>query len=199
MDAGRSPTAEAAELVMKEREREKERRRRRSSNRDETPKAPQLESVSNPKWEGVEAGAIDESELDRRQRVIAEQLERKQTELRRTGRELARVRAELKALEEPIKAEIMSLRERLEDANRKEKALVESVNVLRKDLFEKEKALVAVRENKQNMADNLIKVMADYERRKTERLNEIAHLVGEGVVSSPSAPLSQKKSNFQGF
>ncbi len=198
MDSIRSPTAEAAEIVLREREREREQRKRGAKGAKASVAAePKLEAVSTPKWEGAEAGEIDESELDRRQRSITEQLDRKQRELRRTGQELAKVRAELKALEEPIKAEIMTLRQRLEEANRVEKSLVESVNSLRKDLFEKEKKLSAVREQKQNMADDLIKVMADYERRKTERLNEIAHLVGEDV--SPSSSGKPRKPVFQGF
>lgn len=198
MDNTRTPTAEAAEIVLRERERARLEETRRAAQ-DKTggkPVEPELETVSVPKWEGAEAGEVDENELERRQRSITEQLERKQEELQRTGKELAKLRAELKELEEPIKAEIMTLRERLEAANRSEKTLVESVNSLRKDLFEKEKNLAAVRESKQKMADDLIRVMADYETRKTERLNQIAHLLGEDTASA--AP-GEKKSRFLGF
>lgn len=197
MDAHDFSSSEAAEIVLKERQRQKEldnRRKAKEASSDE-PQQPELEKVSVPKWEGADAGEIDESELDRRQRTISEQLEKKQREVHRQGQQLARVRAELKALEQPIKEEIMQLREKLEDSNRREKALVESVNALRKDLFGKEKNLKVVREEKQKLADDLIKVMADYERRKTERLNEISDLVGgERITNSTSKP-----SSFAGF
>lgn len=197
MSANDFRSSEAAEVVLQERQRQKEldnRRRAKESTSDEL-QQPVLETVSVPKWEGADAGEVDESELDRRQRVISEQLEKKQREVHRQGQQLARVRAELKALEQPIKEEIMQLREKLEESNRQEKALVESVNALRKDLHGKEKSLKEVREGKQQLADNLIKVMADYERRKTERLNEIADLVGGQRVTKSSS----KSSNFAGF
>lgn len=197
MNANDFSSSEAAEVVLQERQRQRElgdRRKDKEAVSDEL-QQPVLETVSVPKWEGADAGEVDESELDRRQRVISEQLDKKQREVHRQGQQLARVRAELKALEQPIKEEIMQLRERLEDSNRREKALVESVNALRKDLYGKEKSLKEVREEKQQLADNLIKVMADYERRKTERLNEIADLVGSQRVTKPTS----KGSNFSGF
>lgn len=189
-------SSEAAEVVLRERERQRQaddRKKKASSDQLDEEKKPSLETVSTPKWDGAEAGEVDESELDRRQRALAEQLERRQREVIRQSKQLARVRDDLKALELPIKAEIMQLRERLEDANRREVVLVDTVNSLRKDLFEKEKGLKNVREEKQTLADDLIKVMADYERRKTERLNEIAELVGDKPVEQPKA------SNFAGF
>lgn len=195
MNAGDFSSADAAEVVLKERERQREIERKKKSSAEKPEVEPELETVSVPKWEGAEAGEVDESELDRRQRAIAEQLEKKQKEVHRQGKELARVRAELKALEEPIKAEIMQLREKLEDSNRREKSLVESVNTLRKDLFDKEKSLGEVRTEKQQLADNLIKVMADYEKRKTDRLNEIAELVG----GEPAKQITPRASNFSGF
>jgi len=198
MNLSDDSTSEAAELVLKERQRQRELERRTKQAGDASDKAvaePTLEQVSVPKWEGAEAGEVDESELDRRQRAISERLERKQREVHEQGKELARVRAELKALEEPIKAEIMQLREKLESANRTEKGLVETVNALRKDLFEREKELSDVRATKQDLADGLIGVMADYEKRKTERLNEIAALVGGEAVPKKTAA----KSNFAGF
>lgn len=67
-------------------------------------------------------------------------------------------------------------------------------------LHEKEKALVVVRAEKQQHTDNLINVMADYEKRKTEALNGIAQLVGEEPLedNSPSL-LKAKKPSFSGF
>lgn len=198
MDHSDQSYSDAAEVVLKERQRlreEEEREKKRAQSNIKSLKPPQLEAVSTPKWEGAEQGQVDESELERRQRALTEQLEKKQLEVQRQGKKLARVREELKALEEPIKAEIMQLRERLEQSNRSEAALVDAVNALRTDLFTKEESLNKIRKDKQDLADNLIRVMADYEKRKTERLNEIAHLVGsEPVQRKPSNP-----SNFAGF
>lgn len=175
----------AAEVVLRERER----RRARERVSSETPQAPALETVSTV---GT-AVAVDERELERRQRNLSEQLARKQEEVQQTGRKLARVRGELAAIEAPIKAEIMTIRERLEAANRAEKALVDGVNALRKELFVKEKKLGEVRSEKQGYADDLIKIMADYERRKADRLEQIAHLVGDQSTKS------SKSNGFQGF
>lgn len=184
--AGGRNTSSAAEVVLRERERERRRAASRAGGSD-APSAPALETVT-----AMSAGGnLDERELERRQRSISEQLERRQEEVRRTGRELARVRTELKALEAPIKAEIMALRERLEAANRGERALVDAVNALRTDLFDKEKKLAEVRERKSGLADDLIKAMADYERRKSERLEQIAHLVSDETPA--------KGNGFQGF
>lgn len=194
-------SANAAEVVMRERERQRDidRRKAAAEGAEAGEAPPEMEAVSVPRWEGAEAGEVDESELDRRQRAIAERLDRRQREVKRTGQELARVRAELKALEEPIKAEIMKLRERLEDSNRKEKALVDTVNTLRKDLHTKEIDLKRVRDDKQDSADQLIRVMADYERRKTERLNEISAILGDESATN-SAPGKKKASTeFAGF
>eukprot|EP00177_Eucheuma_denticulatum_P004017 GFKZ01007255.1.p2 GENE.GFKZ01007255.1~~GFKZ01007255.1.p2 ORF type:complete len:327 (+),score=45.34 GFKZ01007255.1:2301-3281(+) len=191
-------TSEAAEVVLKERQRQRALQTTQSSSNHPTstsPQQPALETVSTPQWKNPQAHEIDESELDRRQRVISERLEKRQREVQRQGKQLARVRAELKALEQPIKQEIMQLRERLEDSNRRERDLVDSVNALRKDLFEKEKGLEQVRQEKQQFADDLIRVMADYERRKTERLNEIADIVGEQPIETKST----KHPNFAGF
>lgn len=206
-----TPSADAAELVLQERERQKEaqrvaQKRSPSSPTGGTTQSPtkstevKLETVSVPKWEGAEQGEVDESELDRRQRAISEKLERKQREVIQQGKQLAKVRAELKALEVPIKQEIMNIRELLEGANKEEIYLVQSVNTLRKDLAEKEKSLDKVRSQKQDYADQLIKVMADYEKRKTERLNEIAQLVGvdEGGEGSNNV-VSKSSSSFAGF
>ena len=78
-----------------------------------------------------------------------EQLECRHKEVVRESRQFAKVREELKALEAPIKAEIMQLREKLEDTVRREIALVDTVNALRKDLHAKEKTLTRVRSEKQ--------------------------------------------------
>lgn len=148
------------------------------------------------------ADGVDEGELSRRHRSIQEQLSRKQEEVERTGRELSRVRKELAELEAPIKADIMKLREQLESENRSEKTLVDAVNALRKDLFQKEKKLGVVREKKQKLSDDLIQVMADYERRKSERLEQIAHLVGATEQNGTRGNGNKKKSSkstFQGF
>ena len=185
-------SSSAAELVLRERERERTRRSR--SNRT-TPAAPKLEKVSAPSLGA--AANVDERELERRQRTIHEQLERRQEEIRRTGQELARVRAELAELEAPIKADIMKLREKLEASNRIEKSLVSAVNNLRTELFEKEKKLSEVRETKQSLSDELIKTMADYEKRKSERLEQIAHLVGDTTPSTEQKP--NGKPAFSGF
>lgn len=192
MNPADTSTSEAAEVVLKERQRQRDLETREKPKSPSKPTPPKLETVSVPKWEGAEAGEVDESELDRRQRAISQKLEARQQEVRRQGIQLARVRAELKKLEEPIKAEIMGLREQLEGANRRESGLVNMVNSLRKELFDKEGELKNVRTEKQELADRLIEVMADYEKRKTERLNEIADLVGEERVPG-------KPSNFAGF
>lgn len=194
MNLADDSTSEAAELVLKERRRQRELQQNKAKSQTSNDSKPVLETVSVPQWEGAEAGQVDESELDRRQRAIAERLERKQREVQQQSKQLARVKAELKALEEPIRAEIMQLREQLEAENRNEKSLVESVNALRQELFAKEKQLEDARSNKQDLTDKLIGVMADYEKRKTERLNEIANLVGADPANNKSA-----KSNFAGF
>ena len=191
-DATGGNSSTAAELVLRERERE---RTRRSKSKQGTPAAPKLEKVSTPSLGA--AANVDERELERRQRTIHEQLERRQEEVRRTGQELARVRAELAELEAPIKADIMKLREKLEASNRIEKSLVNAVNNLRTELFEKEKKLSEVRQTKQSLSDDLIKTMADYEKRKSERLEQIAHLVGDSPSNSGRQP--NGKSSFTGF
>lgn len=200
-----SKPTEAAELVLQERKRQREQAKRKeakekkagnNANGDKV----QLEQVSTPKWEGAEAGEVDESELERRQRALSEKLERRQAEIARQSERLTRVREELRALEAPIKTEIMQIRQRLEEENRKEIALVASVNSLRTDLVEKEKDLKVVRDSKQDLADKLIEVMADFERRKTERLNEIAELVGEDQQPDVKKKnVKPAKSSFSGF
>lgn len=202
--ADSGPT-EAAELVLQERKRQRDEAKRREAKEAKAEKdikidKVQLEQVSTPKWEGAEAGEIDESELERRQRALSEKLERRQAEIARQSERLTRVREELRALEAPIKTEIMQIRQHLEEENRKEISLVASVNTLRTDLAAKEKDLKAVRATKQDLADKLIEVMADFERRKTERLNEIAELVGEErQPESKKKAGKSPKSSFSGF
>lgn len=198
MDSSDVTPSEAAELVLRERQRQREAEKRREAREAKgEAKDITIEKVSVPKWEGADEGEVDESELDRRQRALSEQLEKRQREVIRQSKQLARVREELKALEQPIKTEIMQLREQLETANRQEISLVQDVNLLRKDLFDKEKTLKKVRADKQDLADKLIRVMADYERRKTERLNEIADLVDAG--SSTSGKVTNNQPTFSGF
>jgi len=198
--SGSTGRTSAAEVVLRDRERA----RRQTARKGVPAKAtePVLEKVSVPSLGA--ADGVDEGELSRRHRSIQEQLSRKQEEIERTGRELSRVRTELAELEAPIKADIMKLREQLESENRVEKTLVDSVNSLRKDLFAKEKKLGTVREKKQKLSDDLIQVMADYERRKSERLEQIAHLVGATHQDEANGGSSNKakkttKSTFQGF
>lgn len=199
MNKSRMTPSEAAEAVLREHERQRDETRKKrggSGSAAVVAKAPELEQVTSPKWDGLEGGEVDASELDQRQRALSETLERRQRQVHQQGKKLAAVRAELVALERPLKADIMGLREKLETANRAEMTLVQSVNMLRKELFEKEKLLAETRTDKQTFVDDLIRVMADYERRKTERLNEIADLVG--VDSSPNR-VTNKPSNFTGF
>ncbi len=94
--------------------------------------APEEEVVTPVGWVGAEAGDVDGSELARRQRAIGKKLAERQRQLERDSHEIERVREELAALEAPLKAEIMSLRTALEDANKREMALVGEVNALRK-------------------------------------------------------------------
>lgn len=202
-----SRPTEAAELVLQERKRQRDEAKRREAKEAKEGKTEknmqgdkvQLEQVSTPKWDGAEAGEVDESELERRQRALSEKLERRQAEIARQSERLTRVRDELRALEAPIKTEIMQLRQRLEDENRKEIALVASVNSLRTELASKEKELRVVRDSKQDLADKLIEVMADFERRKTERLNEIAELVGEDRQPNAKKKTVSPKPSFSGF
>lgn len=70
---------------------------------------------------------------------------------------------------------------------------------LRTALHDKEKELVVVRAAKRQHTDNLINVMADYEKRKTEALNGIAQLVGEDPVDDVAPSLPKKKTSFAGF
>lgn len=198
MDFVPTSSSEAAQLVLKERQRQREAEKNSQPKQSaHTAKSlqPALETVSVPRWEGEDQGQVDESELDRRQRALQEKLERKQLEFQRQGKRLAKVRQELKSLEEPIRAEIMKIRQQLEYANREEIELVNSVNTLRTELHTKENSLKVTRQAKQDLADKLIGVMAGYEKKKTARLNEIAELVGEDVPKSKSTP----NSTFSGF
>jgi chromosome segregation ATPase len=161
-----------------------------------------LETVQPTSWVGAEAGNVDDNELSRRQREISDRLARRQKQLLRDSDELERVRLELAALEAPLKAEIMSLRTALEEANKKETLLVAEVNALRMDLHAKEQGLVLARAQKQQHADSLIDVMSDYEKRKTDALNSIALLVGEEGPPSDStshALSTRPGSTFGGF
>jgi chromosome segregation ATPase len=192
----RPSASDAAALVRAER-----RRAAACAAPAPAPAPPKHEAVQEAAgWVGAEAGDVDESELERRQRAIGARLVARQRQLEKDGAELERVRVDLAALEAPLKAEIMSLRTALEETNRREKALVDEVNRLRDALHGKEQALVLVRAEKQQHADGLIGVMADYEKRKTDALNGIARLVGEEPLEAGAAsPAVRKAPNFAGF
>lgn len=206
-DGGMHTSASAAEAVQKARRLERTRLKKGGSvgvGVDSKPTstsrahvALEMERVST-----TAASALDDVELARRQREVHERLEAKQAEVKRTAESLARVRSELASLEVPLKADIMRLRERLEASNRAERVLVDSVNGLRRQLHTKEVELAKIRERKQEQSDELIDVMAKYEKRKAERLEEIAHLVG-GPAPSANGQTQERtetaKSTFTGF
>lgn len=188
--------ADAAALVLAERARS---RAAEATKKAEAAPAPARELVSVVEgWVGAEAGEVDGSELERRQRAISRRLAARQRQLDRDGKELERVRGDLAALEAPLKAEIMSMRTALEEANRRESALVDEVNGMREALHGKEADLAKVREEKTQHADSLVSVMADYEKRKTDALNSIASLVGEDPVEADVAA-PKKAAGFLGF
>lgn len=127
-DVQPSSSSDAAILVQQARAQHRESRKDISDN---STIEPEHESVQPIGWHGAEAGDIDETELVRKQRAIAEKLERRQQQLAKDGAEIERVRNELAALEAPLKEEIMSIRTALETSNKAEKMLVDEVNVLR--------------------------------------------------------------------
>lgn len=195
-------TSDAAELVLKNLE--KQRASRQTTNKQTPPKKVEFEKVSEL-TALQNHNLLDESELDRRQRLLHEQLALKEAAAKKQATALEKLRKDLKALEEPIKAEIFQIRTKLEEMNRQESGIVSSVNNLRHQLHEQEIELGKVREKKQELADSLIKVMAEYEKRKTERLNEIASIVGDGETNSSggngvgNGASAGKKSGFSGF
>ncbi|CAN8076573.1 unnamed protein product [Agarophyton chilense] len=200
MNSSDFSSSDAAELVLKERKRQRDLQSKHTRRQQQSPTAsqqkPELETVSTPKWSQQQHAQLDEAELDRRHKALQQRLEMKQQDIQRQGKRLQKVREELKALEQPIRAEIMHIRQQLEQANREEMTLVDSVNSLRTELHTKEQHLGEVRRTKQDMADKLIKVMADYEKRKAERLNHIAELVAdEEVPTKKPTPTS----TFLGF
>lgn len=67
------------------------------------------------------------------------------------------------------------------------------------ELHNKEKALAATRQEKENLADKLISVMANYEKRKTDALNGIARLVGEEPVDNDLESPGHNAPRFSGF
>ncbi|PXF49380.1 hypothetical protein BWQ96_00696 [Gracilariopsis chorda] len=212
MSSSEFSSSDAAELVLKERQRQRSLHAntapdpRSPNNPNNALSKPKLETVSTPQWGNTpssEHSVLDEADLDRRHRALQQKLERKQQDIQRQGKRLQKVRDELKALEVPIRAEIMNIRQQLEQANREEITLVDTVNALRNDLYNREQQLTQVRATKQHMADNLIKVMADYEKRKAERLNQIAELVADEEGANKPPPPSKSKpsstSKFLGF
>lgn len=130
MQNSKTSASDAAALVQAERMRQRSKMPLETDSGATSPEPPK-EEVQPVKWIGAEAGEVDETELARKQRAISEKLLKRQKQLQRDGAELERVRHELEALEVPLKAEIMSLRTALEDANKREKALVDEINSLR--------------------------------------------------------------------
>ena len=61
-------TSEAAEVVLRERRPhcDTDARTKKGAAENKTENTPAVETVSVPKWDGAEAGEVDESELDRR-------------------------------------------------------------------------------------------------------------------------------------
>mmetsp|Transcript_5313 Transcript_5313/g.15872 ORF Transcript_5313/g.15872 Transcript_5313/m.15872 type:complete len:203 (+) Transcript_5313:72-680(+) len=174
---GKQPTGgsgEAAEILLRELEKGK-----KSANGENksTPSAPKLEQVSGLSEEQMKA--MDESELEERSRAVQERLEKREVELKKQAEMLDKMKKELKAIEAPMKKEILEIRTSLEEINRNESRCVTAVNDLRKALFEAEKELGQYRDQKAEMSENLIRVMAEYEKRKMERLDKIADIVGD--------------------
>lgn len=126
-DGARPTASDAAALVRSERERAAA----KSPKEPQMPAAPEKEVVSAAGWVGAEAGDVDDNEIERRQRAIAQKLVQRQRQLARDGEELERVRRELKELEAPLKAEILSIRVALEGTATQEKALVDEINTMR--------------------------------------------------------------------
>lgn len=140
---------------------------------------PQLETVSLFNHE-----PLDESELDRRHREVAQKLEQKQLEVQRQSQPLGQVR----------KQKFWNCDRASKVVNKKENVLVIAVNHLSKELHAKESELHDLRQEKQNLSFGLIKVMAKNQKRKIERLNELAELVGAERIEA-----SRNGSGFAGF
>lgn len=126
-DGVKLSASDAAAIVRADRERAAAKARKDV----QMPAAPKKEEVSPVGWVGAEAGDVDDDEISRRQRSIAEKLARRQRQLARDGEELERVRRELKELEAPLKAEILSIRVALEGTATQEKGLVDEINTMR--------------------------------------------------------------------
>mmetsp|Transcript_43367 Transcript_43367/g.169723 ORF Transcript_43367/g.169723 Transcript_43367/m.169723 type:complete len:148 (-) Transcript_43367:3304-3747(-) len=109
-----SEESEAARVVMKEIEKAKI--GEESSAR--SPEAPKMEKVSGFSKEQMEM--MDQSELEKKSRVVQERLAKREVELKRQAMRIEKLKAELKAIEAPMKKEILEVREKLEDANRQE-------------------------------------------------------------------------------
>jgi len=129
----------------------------------------------------------DDDALGERTREVRARLERKATEVAATAARLTELRESLRQLEEPLKAEIFGLRVRLEAANKAEAAAVDVVNRLRAELRDAEAGLAKSRSAKGTLCDQLIEVMAEYEQRKGERLDEINAIIGGGEVPPAAA------------
>ncbi|GAB0496511.1 hypothetical protein MMPV_007823 [Pyropia vietnamensis] len=144
---------------------------------------------------GGDGGGDDDDVLGVRAREVRARLARKETEVAATAARLAELRESLSQLEEPLKAEIFALRVRLEEANRQEAAAVDGVNRLRAELRDAEAGLTKCRTAKAALCDQLIEVMADYEQRKSERLEEINAIIGGGepAAAAPGAGVKGKE------
>ncbi|KAA8499811.1 hypothetical protein FVE85_7396 [Porphyridium purpureum] len=197
-------SAQAAELVKQARLQESERRKqaedeqKRLSNTPDMDSELELEEVS--KMDPGLAG-MDDNELFRRQRALQEKLEVKHMEYVKQAKRLQILRQELKDLEEPLKREIFAARTRLEEVNKDETRWVNEVNGLRKQMREAEKELQKARSLKQECTDSLVTVMADYEKKKEERLEQIALILGEKSLNDKSGtdPSASSDPAFSGF
>uniref|UniRef100_A0A7S0BVK8 RAB6-interacting golgin n=1 Tax=Rhodosorus marinus TaxID=101924 RepID=A0A7S0BVK8_9RHOD len=168
-----SEESEAARVVMKEIEKAK----KAENSPAISPEAPEMEKVSGFSKEQMEM--MDQSALEKKSRVVQERLAKREVELKKQAMRIEKLKAELQAIEAPMKKEILEVREKLEDANRRESSCVATINELRKTLFASESELKRIRENKMELSGNLLSIMRDYEKRKEERLNELSDLVGD--------------------
>jgi len=186
---GKVDYAAAAEFVLQEQLRELELEKRRASAGEEVVEE---EVVSG--WEGDGIGDVDEDEMERKQRALNLRLAKKEKEIKEQAVRLHSLREKLLALEAPLKAEIFRIRQALEETNKRESGLVGKINAMRKELRSAEEELAKVRVEKRANKDELFKVMADYEKRKNDRLEEISSVIGD------HDPATTKTSqNFSGF
>mmetsp|Transcript_23310 Transcript_23310/g.57868 ORF Transcript_23310/g.57868 Transcript_23310/m.57868 type:complete len:217 (+) Transcript_23310:162-812(+) len=199
----KSASTEAAELVLREKQREIESLTREA----EALKAAQssgvkIELVSSG-WDGEEMGGVDDNELDRRSRKLQAKLEKREAEMARQTVIFKKVKEELMALEAPMKRQIYENRMLLEELNKTETSMVAMVNALRKRLAELEFELMDVRKSKAEAGQGLMKIMSEYEKNKSERLQQIQDIIGNDDSDGealPSKPAPKpKEPGFEGF